>query len=267
MKIRSIIRPYIPKRILKLHRRKFLARSLKRQEASRNLRRKLLSEKLTLSQAGQDLWVYGNVFNEKKGGYFVDLGAYDGVHISNTFILESRYGWGGLLIEANPQTFSELQQNRTATCLNACVSATRESVLFRCNHVLGGIVSHDCDDLTERPDERVIKIESVPLESILRDAKAPNIIDYLSVDIEGAEDLALLEFPFHLYQFTAITIERPSHELREVLKRNKYLLVAEIPGLDCFYIHESHAGEYHNNTMLFWTKSKSITFNKLDDIQ
>lgn len=37
----------------------------------------------------------------KTGGVFFEMGAIDGVKLSNTYLLD-RMGWRGLLIEANP---------------------------------------------------------------------------------------------------------------------------------------------------------------------
>jgi DNA-directed RNA polymerase subunit E'/Rpb7 len=49
-------------------------------------------EALSYSQAGQDVWVYGEVFNQSRCGFFVDLGAFDGVFLSNTYLLEKDMG-------------------------------------------------------------------------------------------------------------------------------------------------------------------------------
>src|SRR5689334_17383054 len=53
------------------------------------------------SQHGEDLLVAAH-FGEKRGGYFVEVGALDGVTFSNTYLLEIDYGWTGVLIEADP---------------------------------------------------------------------------------------------------------------------------------------------------------------------
>ena len=46
---------------------------------------------VSMSQANQDCWVYGEVFNEKRNGFFLDVSTHDGLHLSNTFLLENRY--------------------------------------------------------------------------------------------------------------------------------------------------------------------------------
>jgi hypothetical protein len=69
----------------------------------------------------QDRWVLEKLLYQRHG-YFVEVGAHDGVRHSNTLTLEGQFGWSGLLIEANPARFAELQVNRPgATCVQAVV--------------------------------------------------------------------------------------------------------------------------------------------------
>jgi len=53
-------------------------------------------------------------------GIFVEIGANNGLTGSNTLLLERCFGWTGLLIEANPDTFHKLlQSGRNSTMINA----------------------------------------------------------------------------------------------------------------------------------------------------
>ena len=60
------------------------------------------------SQIGQDLWVQETLKN-KKNGYFLDIGAHDGIYLSNTYLLEKNYNWNGLCIEGNPLIVDSLK--------------------------------------------------------------------------------------------------------------------------------------------------------------
>ena len=73
------------------------------------------------SQAGQDIWV-AKKFEYKKNGYFLEVGAYDGIQTSNTYFLEKELGWSGICIEANPSVFNSLALNRKSLNLNVAVS-------------------------------------------------------------------------------------------------------------------------------------------------
>jgi FkbM family methyltransferase len=210
-----------------------------------------------LSQAGQDLWVFGEMFNEKKAGFFLDLGAHDGVLISNTYLLERKYLWNGICIEANPDSFRQLQRNRRATCIHACVDSTARLVNFVKRGMQGGILSSDTDNKEgSNETEEIFQVETKTLESILVESKAPFEIDYLSVDIEGSEQRVLGSFDFGKYRFKCLTIERPTELLRNILKENDYVLVKDIPSLDCFYIHKSAVEEYSANVFEFYRKKR-----------
>ena len=118
--------------------------------------------------------------------------------------------------------------------------------------LFGSMVSVDSDDSME--GREIVSIAASKLDKILRSNNSPKIIDYLSIDIEGAEDKALLNFPYSEYTFRSITIERPSKELQEVLESNHYHLVKKIQNLDYFYVHEDFLLHYMRNLALFWQK-------------
>ncbi len=221
----------------------------------RGLRRGIYRYATLASQAGQDYWVFGEVFNEKKQGYFVDVGAHDGLNISNTYLLEKRYQWSGLCIEANPTTFLELELNRNVSCLNICLDQQEGEVLFNPDGVMGGIVDQGLDN-EQSSVSGAITLKTKTLNSVLAEASAPEVIDYLSMDVEGAEERVLADFDFSAYTFLCISIERPSELIQTLLRDNNYILVKRIPGLDSFYIHQDYAEAYYQNTLEFYRKKR-----------
>ena len=217
------------------------------------LRKWFVKNSETLSQAGQDYWIYAEAFNEKEGGYFLDIGAHDGIYISNTYLLESRYNWQGICVEANPATFSELKKNRRAKCLNICLDRSEGEVDFVLRDVMGGIKGLDNDESNIGASE-VVKLKTMPLERVLSEHHAPNIIDYLSIDVEGAEERILADFDFNKYMFRCITIERPTELLKKLFDSHGYVLIKEVAELDCFYVHKDFMKEYMKN--LYWYGNK-----------
>jgi len=222
-------------------------------------RRLFYGSKRSISQAGQDFWVFGEAFNGKRNGYFLEVGSADGLYLNNTFLLETRYNWRGICVEANPSAYATLRKVRKAVCLNLCVDSKDGEAQFVESGLFGGIVDADTDNTEEQTRHskaKIIKLQTTPLASILRAEKAPATIDYFSLDVEGAEDRVLCEFPFDSFTFRCITIERPKEKLREILRKSGYLVVKEIPRLDVFFIHESFSGEYVNNVREFWERWK-----------
>jgi FkbM family methyltransferase len=213
----------------------------------------------TLSQTGQDFWVIGEVFNEMRNGFFVEVGAADGVTLSNTCLLERDYGWMGICIEADPCYFASLKEARSAICVNACVDGTAHEVEFAQRKLLGGIHADGLDNepgRTSGESYSTVRMMTRPLVEILREQLAPPLIDYLSIDVEGAEERILGSFPFESYRFHCMTVERPKPALRKVLADNGYVVIKEIPGYDVFYVHRSFMNTYVANVFAFWASPR-----------
>lgn len=168
------------------------------------------------SQVGQDRWV-ASFYNYKKGGYFLDVGAYDGVYYSNTYLLEKKLGWDGLLIEADPIIYEKLVYNRNTTAECIAVSDRNEKVNFIPNDVSGAI----------KNDGIGYKLKADTLKNILKKHKVPREIDYLSLDIEGAEVKALEGMDFHKYQVGLITVEHNLYLGNSKMKHQIFKLLAE----------------------------------------
>ncbi len=206
------------------------------------------------SQVGQDYWVFGEAFNNKKNGFFIEIGSADGITLNNTFLLEAKYKWKGICIEANPVFYETLIKFRQSKCLNIAVDMKEDTVEF----IQAGLSSRmSIIDSNDNIDGDVIVIPSKSLKSVLIENNAPKVIDYLSIDVEGAEERILLNFCFDEYRFNCITIERPSDKLRQKLFQNNYIVIKEHPGLDAFYIHKEFVDEYVKNALSFWKSKKS----------
>jgi FkbM family methyltransferase len=225
------------------------------------LKRTIASLAPTASQAGQDQWIFGEVFNGMKNGCFVELGSHDGVTHSNTYKLERNFQWRGICVEANPVTFRLLKINRLSKCVNVCLSDKTEKVRFTLAGEFGQIVP---GSQINPPKSDDVLLDAMPLLDVLARENCPPNIDYLSVDLEGSEDRVLKHFDFDHYCFKTITIERPSPFLRELLARKGYILIKDIPCLDAFYVHESHMKSYtkvmfeHWETKTWWPLIRSL---------
>ncbi len=152
-------------------------------------------------------------------------------------------------VEPHPQLFEKLQANRRCFTENACLAEEPADVEFLINHSLPG-----CSGMRATLNDALMKrhygpgkeyesviIQAQPLWGLLRKHNAPKMIDYLSLDLEGAEHAVLRSFPFDEYAFRCMTIERSGTAymaLRTLLRSNGYRLV-RIAGSDDFWIHGS----------------------------
>ena len=169
------------------------------------------------SQYGQAATVAA-LFGRKRGGLFVDLAAHEPVVISNTRALERDLSWRGLCIDANPYYAARLRQERRCDVAQSIVADVAAPSAFNDNGGVGAIVAD-----TAAARRRGIRVaDSVPFNVLLRRHGAPAQIDYLSLDVEGAEYLVMKTFPWESHNVSVMTIERPNVQLRGVLRAHSY---------------------------------------------
>ena len=68
----------------------------------------------SFSQYGQDEFLDTFLFKNFKDGFYVDIGAYDGITFSNTHRFNIFHNWNGINIEPLPAVFKKLKQNRNS---------------------------------------------------------------------------------------------------------------------------------------------------------
>ena len=207
------------------------------------------NDKITFySQEGQDLLAY-TYFKGKKEGFFIDIGAYDGITISNTLLFE-KLGWKGICVEADPDRFKSLKNNRKCDCYNLAIhSKTGEKLEFITSNcdVLNVLKEQSSDKHIERmkidgnqKELKTIEVNSITFDDLMS-KNYPDIrhIDFLSIDIEGGELIVLETIDFNKYSFGLITVENNFEEgvLVNFMKERGYKVLIDI-GLDILFIKE-----------------------------
>ena len=172
------------------------------------------------AQLGQDLWALEQS-NFKRGGFFVEFGATDGVLLSNTYMLEKLFGWRGICVEPHPRYYERLQKNRDCKLSNALIGGrTGDKVDFILANEFSTIDGYSHDQHDEKRQAfvdtgSVIQLETVSLDELLEDMGAPREIDFLSIDTEGSEYDILKSFPFDKWHVQTIAVEHNFSGTRE----------------------------------------------------
>jgi len=163
------------------------------------------------SQLGQDMFVLSEL-DFKRDGYFVEFGASDGVELSNTYLLEKRLGWTGILAEPAVVWHDALTANRNCHISFDCIwSKSHEELEF--NEVDAAELStintfSEGDEHAQtRASGNTYPVYTCSLNDLLEKYKAPTEIDYLSIDTEGSEFEILSAFDFDKYKIKVITCE------------------------------------------------------------
>lgn len=207
---------------------------------------------LTASRDMQDRFALDNIFFNKRNGYFVDVGASDGITESNTYVMEKYYGWSGICCECDPRNIQKLAQNRFCNISASPVfKETGQLVpftLFNSTHLSTQHLSGITGFSTYRSnDTKIVTMSTISLMDCLNQFSAPPVIDYMSLDTEGTEYEILCEFDYNKYKFNYIALEHNSQEpkranIRYLLEHNGYAWNRAIVA-DDDYINVEYAKE------------------------
>ncbi|MDR3162235.1 MAG: FkbM family methyltransferase [Helicobacteraceae bacterium] len=192
-------------------------------------------------QLDQDLLAY-LYFKGKKNGFYLDIGAHDGLSINNTYVFE-RLGWRGACVEPLPDIFERLRQNRKCDCYNVAISdQTEDNVDFI--KVGGGGTNYTemFSGLEARlPSVRKknikscerIKVKTMTFDDLMKNYPDVTHIDFLSIDVEGAEMSILKSIDFTKYTFGLMAAENNEEvigqgdELKAFMLDNGYDVLLE----------------------------------------
>ena len=194
-----------------------------------------------------------------KNGFFIELGANDGIRQSNTFYFEKNLNWKGILIEPIKTKFEKCKKNRSKKNFfynNACVSFNFKDSKIKTiysdlmttisdDRIVNEVDSekHALDGKQYLQKKETIKefySETITLNKILEDTKAPKLIDFLSLDVEGTEFEVLNGINFLNYNFKYIMVEsRNDDKLIEYLTKKNYHYIKKISKRDLIFKYKN----------------------------
>jgi FkbM family methyltransferase len=207
-------------------------------------------------QAGQDLLAY-LYFRGKKTGFFLDIGAHDGRTYSNSYVFE-QLGWRGACVEPLPGVFEQLRQNRRCDCYQAALAASASPGAVFVHAVgvdtLSGLESelaggHEDWIVREGGRPERIRVKTLTFSGLMASYPDQQTIDFLSLDVEGAEMAILRTIDFETYNFGLITVEcveeKEGEDLRDFMAAKGYGVLADL-GLDLMFAPQSRVevGEF-----------------------
>ncbi|MCW2539613.1 MAG: FkbM family methyltransferase [Frankiales bacterium] len=177
-------------------------------------------------------------------GTFVEAGAYDGVFQSNTYWLERRHHWSGVLVEAVPELAREVRLSRPGSKVFQCalVSNTFEEPSLTIEYAgpmtqVTGISDRVAPQVADGR-ERTIAVPARTLTAILDEAGVSDV-DFLSLDVEGYEAPALEGLDLARIRPSFLLVEVGEDEARrlpvEEVIGEHYEFVAKPTPLDIFY--------------------------------
>lgn len=182
--------------------------------------------------------------------FFVEFGATDGVKLSNTWLLEKKLGWDGILAEPATIWHDALKSNRNCHIETKCVARESDHKLYFLE--VDGIAElSSIEDFANNGDSassvrltnsRRFEVDTISLNDLLDKHNAPADIQFLSIDTEGSELDILEAYDFGRRKIRSICIEHNFIEprrqmIRTLLLKNGYKQVFErITKWDDWYV-------------------------------
>jgi len=199
------------------------------------------------SQLGQDRFI-DKYFDKKENGVFLDIGAHDGVTISNTYYLENERNWSGICIEPQETEFKKLSENRKSINVNCAVSKHTGEADFTFIEGYANMLSGISDDYNNTHKDRIngevnhyggsisyIKVPVRTVQEILDEHKMCEI-DFCSIDTEGSEYNIIQSIDFDKTNIKVFIIENNYKEtiIQEFLETKGYYLHSKLEWDDIY---------------------------------
>ena len=193
-------------------------------------------------------------------GFYVELGANDGALGSNSYFFELEKKWKGILVEPSPNLYLSCKKRRGKNnhiFCNACVPFDYTDEFVRMKYSDSMTISDSLSLDIDNPDEFVASgadhllpgestfifgAKSATLNQLLLEALAPSLIDFLSLDVEGAELDVLKGLDFNKFRFKYMVIEcRNISNLESFFSNKPYKLVSKLSDQDyLFALDKNH---------------------------
>lgn len=167
------------------------------------------------AQFGEDLTLW-ELFEDQADGFYIEVGAFDGVELSVSYVFES-IGWTGLLVEALPDRYAQCVKNRpgsrvvhgalsrdgsTGTATFESVEGEGEAPLFS---FLSATRAHLKRVRAKSWQTRKTVVPLTSMNALLADHTRP--IDFAVIDVEGAEIPLLQGFDLERFRPRVLVIE------------------------------------------------------------
>lgn len=190
------------------------------------------------SQFGEDA-ILENITRHWGQGFYVDVGAFHPVALSNTYKLYLK-GWRGIAIEARPEVLREFEVYRPRDIAVACCIGPEPRDLATLTIFKDAALTTLDEAVAEQAEAAgAVVRERLPvrvrtLNDVLTEHKPPQMhVDLLSIDIEGLDEAVLHSLDFGRFGPRLIVFERhgatmeSAHELPIVLflKSLEYRLI------------------------------------------
>lgn len=185
---------------------------------------------LSYSQEGEDL-ILKRIFEGKFEGFYVDVGAHHPFRFSNTYLFYKK-GWTGINIEPNPEVVANFKSGRPND-INLQIGVSEENGVLQYHYFdEPALNTFDVDVVKERlatTPYKVVKMENISVlrldEILSKNLPVGQVIDFLSIDVEGLDFMVLKSNDWDKYRPTCVLVEVLNSTLEDVINGEIYIFM------------------------------------------
>ena len=187
-----------------------------------------------------------------RNGFFIEVGANDGYRQSNTFFLEKKLGWKGVLIEGIPELYEQCKKLRTKSIVKNYALVSDEfqddSITMHFAHLMsvvdGSLKTKEAQnmhiqsgiDIQNLDDSFSVTVPTRTLSSVLDEIDNLPDIDFFSLDVEGYELNVLKGINLSKHRPKFILVEASFFdEVNDFLVSQNYVMVEKLSFHDFLY--------------------------------
>lgn len=163
-------------------------------------------------------WIVRDFFQDRRAGFFVDVGAYDFRRLSNTYYLETSLDWSGIAIEPQAKFAAGYADNRPRTTFVPLFISDHSDVDVTM-HVPASadtVASADKSFAESYAAASPMVVRTVTLDDLLARLQV-KAIDFLTMDIELSEPAALRGFSIERFMPSLVCVEAHPEVRQEIL--------------------------------------------------
>ncbi|NQX40829.1 Methyltransferase FkbM domain-containing protein [Pedobacter steynii] len=183
------------------------------------------------SETGLAKYLDEEIFEKQESGFFVDIGAFDGLTNNHTLFFEKYRKWEGICIDANESAVTELAKNRRSKIIEACINESADSLWLESGRFSGLLAHYDSSRATpEHPFLYRDSISSMTGRSLteILVAEERTEVDLCIINVMGSEIAVLNSIDMQKIDISIIVLSS-SNEASDFIptwmKRKGYQLI------------------------------------------
>jgi hypothetical protein len=201
------------------------------------------------SQFGED-FIIEKIFRHQKKGFYIDIGCFHPKVASNTYKLY-RKGWKGINIDAEKRkirlfTYFRRRDINLSTIVSDKPDEFLEFIIRKDGSYGSMNKIYESGDSMRCNDFIIEKEPNANINTILNQYCQSTLIDFLNVDVEGADMSILKSINYDKYPIKVICAENHSTSIESMVTSEMYKLLI------------------NNNYSLIWWSPPSVIFKRND---